>query len=75
MSFDDAHDFSESMVAAKEDKLWGYIDKTGGWAVMPRFAMAYQFVDGLALVQIEKQWAYIDITGRIVRENVWNGSN
>lgn len=37
--FDEARPFSNSVAAAKQDGLWGYIDRFGEWKIKPRFAI------------------------------------
>jgi serine/threonine-protein kinase len=37
---------------------WGYIDKTGKFAIPPQFDYAANFSEGLALVSIENQASY-----------------
>lgn len=46
--------------------VWGFIDKTGNFAIKPRFAMVASFSDGFAAVSIEHQFncGYIDKSGK-----------
>lgn len=66
-------DFSEGLAVAmrKGEKLWGYIDTTGNFAITPRFATApngyvYPFSDGLAMVEVKGLYGFIDRTGSFV---------
>lgn len=49
-----AQPFSEGLAAvqAEEDGLWGYIDKTGAWAIAPMFEWGDSFSGGVALVRV-----------------------
>ena len=48
-----------------EDGLWGYIDRTGAWAVQPQFAQATCFSEGFALVEdTSGDLHYIDESGQ-----------
>jgi len=66
--------FSEGLAAVRigdeETGKWGYIDKTGKFAVNPQFDWALGFSDGLAAVRIgdvaTTKWGYINKTGRFV---------
>lgn len=56
--------FSEGMCAATgPDGKWGYIDKTGTWAIQPAFLEAAPFSNGLALIEDEDGRGFIDRTG------------
>ena len=54
--------------------LYGFIDKTGNWAVRPTYAEVGKFSDGLAAVRPNKtavygkgdSWGYVDATGEPV---------
>jgi hypothetical protein len=66
-------DFSEGLAVAmrKDERLWGYIDTTGNFAITPRFATSpngyvYPFSDGLAMVEVKGLYGFIDRTGSFV---------
>lgn len=42
--------FSEGLLAVRQDDLWGYIDTKGKWIIPPQFTEAGQFNEGLAIV-------------------------
>ncbi len=44
----------------------GFIDKTGKYAVKPRFDAAWDFREGLAAVQLDGRWGFIDKNGDFV---------
>ncbi|MBL8236590.1 MAG: WG repeat-containing protein [Bryobacterales bacterium] len=44
---------------------WGFVDKTGKWAIAPRFQRAYDFAEGLAVVQVSGE---LGSTGYINRD-------
>jgi hypothetical protein len=65
-----------SLVSADRDqpgRKFGYVDKTGHWAIKPAWDDAQPFHDGLAYVGIWKgeRSAYIDHKGKII----WEGRN
>ena len=61
--------FSEGLACIKVDGKYGYIDKTGEFAIEPQFYSASNFSCGLALIMTENAMhGYIDKTGRIVIE-------
>lgn len=73
---ENAHSFSEGLAAfqaginyTSSESKWGYLDKTGNWAIQPQFDIAADFSEGLAAVSIRSQqggqdrWGYIDKTG------------
>lgn len=45
------------------DFLWGFIDRAGHWAVMPRYDAVGSFSGGLAAVNSGGYWGYIDPEG------------
>jgi hypothetical protein len=64
-------DFSDGLAAAMKqgEKLWGFIDTSGKFAISPRFATSpngyvYPFSDGLAAIEVGKKTGYIDRTGQ-----------
>jgi WG containing repeat len=78
-----AENFSEGVaafqpgVATPGNAKWGYLDKTGKWAIKPQFKIATDFSEGLAAVELstrkessQKQptykWGYIDHSGNFV---------
>ena len=45
----------------------GYLDRSGNWAISPRFAVAGDFSEDLAPIGVEhRKWGYIDKTGTLV---------
>lgn len=66
-----AWNFSEGLAAAMSGNLWGYIDKSGEFAISPRFetspnGYAYSFSDGLAMIQVNGKFGFIDHSGEFV---------
>jgi hypothetical protein len=64
-------DFSEGLAVAmrKGEKKWGYIDKTGEFAISPRFdsvpkGYVSSFQDGFAKIEIDGKIGYIDHSGK-----------
>lgn len=43
--------FSEGLLAVRQDELWGYVDQSGKWVIQPQFTEAAQFYEGLAIVR------------------------
>ena len=48
--------------------LWGYIDETAQWVILPQYDNASSFRDGLALVEKDGKLMYIDHSGAVVWE-------
>jgi WG containing repeat len=62
-----ARDFGEGLAAVEDDRgYWGYIDKTGHFAIAAKFQDAEKFSDGAAAVKVNDEWQYIDRTGNTV---------
>jgi WG containing repeat len=66
-------DFSEGLAAAMSpsEKVWGYIDISGKFAITPRFASSnedyvWSFQNGLAKVEVKGKFGYIDHAGNFV---------
>jgi hypothetical protein len=75
--------FSEGLAAMWVDtkktytlRKWGYLDKTGAWAIEPQFDFAHDFSEGRAVVSLDvvndaanpSRVGYIDKTGKMVVE-------
>lgn len=76
---ENAHNFSGGLAAFKPginytygQSKWGYLDKTGNWAIQPQFDIAEDFSEDLAAVCVRiygpyrDQWGYIDKLGKFV---------
>lgn len=64
-------EYMERLAAVKDVKTgkWGYIDRTGNYAISPQYIMAFPFNEGLANVRFEGGVeGHIDSTGRLVIE-------
>ena len=68
-------DFSDGLAAAlaEDNGKWGYIDRTGKFAITPRFegypkGYVSSFSEGLAWIQVSGRYGYIDRTGEFVVE-------
>jgi hypothetical protein len=53
----------ELLLEDKVESKWGYIDRTGFYAINPKFDDAGSFSEGLAAVQSGSNWGYIDKLG------------
>lgn len=63
----DKKDYAKAYMQAVERRTvgkWGYVDKTGAFAVEPRYTEASQFKGGFAMVKRDGKWAFIDKTGK-----------
>lgn len=61
--------FPQGLLAVQVDGLYGYIDKSGEFAIKPQFDSALQFAsNGLACVCINDKFGYINTKGDIVIE-------
>lgn len=63
--YQDVGHFSEGVVPAKNDGLWGYVNLDGDWIIPPQYANAHAFLNGLAAVQRNGKYGYIDAQGRL----------
>ncbi|MGJ5819543.1 WG repeat-containing protein [Paludibaculum fermentans] len=64
--FDHVEDFSDGLAAVRVGKLWGYIDKTGAFAVTPQFLDAKPFSEGRARVIGEGPCSRLAVGGCLV---------
>jgi len=88
---ENARSFSEGVaafqpgVASPGNAKWGYLDKTGEWAIKPRFAIASDFSEGLAAVEVSVgketgqeeptcKWGYIDHSGNFAIPPQFDGA-
>ena len=60
--------FFEGLCAVMVNDLWGYIDETAQWVILPQYDNASSFRDGLALVEKDGKLMYIDHSGAVVWE-------
>jgi hypothetical protein len=51
VKYEIGHMFSEGLASVKLDGKWGYVDKTGQYAIPPRFDSAMPFCAGVAIVE------------------------
>jgi hypothetical protein len=47
------------MAVAKQNNKWGFIDKTGKWAILPVFDDVWAFSEGLAKVKYNGKIGFI----------------
>ena len=52
--------------------LFGYVDRSGNWAIKPQFEDAKDFHDGLAAVLVAGQWGYIRPSGELAIQPGWS---
>ena len=88
---ENANRFSEGVAAfqpgaASPGKAkWGYLDKTGEWAIKPSFEIATDFSEGLAAVKVSVgkkagqkeptyKWGYIDHSGNFAIQPQFDGA-
>ena len=67
-----AFSFSDGLALVKTKKKWGFINKSGKFAIKPRFDLAHFFTEGVAAVKINKKWGFIDKTGNIIVEPIFD---
>jgi WG containing repeat len=58
--------FSEGLAAVKKDGEWGYIDKTGVFAIKPQFEWTDDFKDDVAFVKTKNKLGVIDKSGNFI---------
>jgi hypothetical protein len=66
MQFGSIAPFSEGLALAYIDGGYGYIDRTGGFVIPPRFQEGWSFANGRARVRIHGSVYQIDHSGRVV---------
>ena len=72
MNCTEAKSYSEDLLPAKTEKLWGYADRDGKWAIEPQFEAAGDFVNGVAPVSKHGSWRFIDRGGEeVLSVNGW----
>ena len=59
-----AEDFSDGLAAVLKNGKIGFIDRSGGWVIAPRFAQATRFREGLARVEFGKDGPYDPTRGQ-----------
>ena len=91
MFVENAKSFSEGVaafqpgVATPGNAKWGYLDKTGKWAIKPSFEIASDFSEGLAAVEVSVgkepgqkepiyKWGYIDHSGNFAIRPEFDGA-
>lgn len=67
-SYDEIQSFSEGLAAVRQGTKWGFIDKTGNFAIPPEFDYAFSFSEGRACVILGSTMGYIDRAGRWIWE-------
>ena len=50
---------------------WGYIDKTGNWAIQPQFDQAGLWGSGITRVRVGDHYGFIDQRGKWVVEPIF----
>ena len=55
--------YAQELSLVREDGKFGYIDKTGKYAIQPSFEEAKTFSNGLAAAVQDKKWGYIKPSG------------
>ncbi len=60
--------FTEGLQEVCVDGLWGYIDESAQWVILPQYDKAASFSDGLALVEKDGKLIYVDHSGEVVWE-------
>src|SRR5690554_4108761 len=57
---------AQHLALVRDDGLFGYIDKTGAYAIQPQFDKAESFSGQYAAAMKDKKWGYINTTGEWV---------
>jgi hypothetical protein len=61
-----SEDVASVAIGEKDEKLWGFIDKTGKWVIRPLYHDASSFHEGLASVKMNTKYGYIDKKGDFI---------
>jgi hypothetical protein len=62
--YEDVGSFSEGLVPAKRDGLWGHVNTAGEWAVPPLYEDVGAFLDGFAAARKDGKVGLIDKEGK-----------
>lgn len=57
---------AQELALVSKGKVWGYINRTGAYAIPLNYTHAKDFSDGLAAVEENGKWGFIDPTGKMV---------
>ena len=55
--------FAQDLALVRENKKFGYIDKSANYVIEPQFDNAKSFSDGLAAAEQDKKWGFLDASG------------
>ena len=61
-------DFHDGLAKKEEDGKWGFINKSGVFAIPAKCDDVQDFSEGLCAVEIDGSWGFIDTNGKIVIE-------
>lgn len=64
----------EGLAKVRTDKLYGYIDTSGNFAIEPKFENARDFSEGLAAVEKDEKFGYINTSGEWVIQPTYNSA-
>jgi hypothetical protein len=59
----DVFAFSDGLAAVRTTEGWGFVDRSGEWAISPRFEWVGRFGEGLAPARLDHRVGYIDTEG------------
>lgn len=55
--------------------LWGYVDKTGEWAVQPMYdAVLYETNGGLYAVSSKGKWGFVGVSGQPLTDMIYDAA-
>jgi hypothetical protein len=57
---------AQELALVRKDERFGYINKTGDFAIQPKYKVAKNFSDGLAAFEDNGKWGYINMKGDVV---------
>ncbi|MBP7864818.1 MAG: WG repeat-containing protein [Acidobacteria bacterium] len=61
-----AKPYFQELAAVRSNGLWGYLNQTGQWAILPQYQEAELFSEGFAWVLTEGRWGTVDRKGKVV---------
>jgi len=61
---EEAASFMEGYAPVKIGGKWGYLDKKGSFAIVPKFDEAWNFSESLAVVKVNNKYGIIDSAGK-----------
>ena len=63
---------SEGLYPARKNGIFGFVNSSGEWIILPQFTEVRLFSEGLAPFRQATSWGVIDTNGKIISESIWD---